>query len=107
MPLLVLAVMVASPVSIPFTLPLLSTIAIALSLLLQVTVLSAAFLGKTVAASVPDFPLINARLVGFKTIEGESKKGKGSYDEIVHAEFYPETESILQTLEEFTGLSGE
>ena len=45
--------------------------------------------------------------LGFKTIEGESKKGKGSYDEIVHAEFYPETESILQTLEEFTGLSGE
>ena len=45
--------------------------------------------------------------LGFKTIEGESKKGKGSYDKIVHAEFYPETESILQTLEEFTGLSGE
>ena len=45
--------------------------------------------------------------LGFKTIDGESKKGKGSYDKIVHAEFYPETESILQTLEEFTGLSGE
>ena len=44
--------------------------------------------------------------LGFKTIEGESKKGKAFYDEEVHAEFYPETESILRTLEEFMDLSG-
>ena len=39
------------------------------------------------------------------TIEGESRKGEASYDGEVHAEFYPETESILQTLEKFTDLS--
>lgn len=44
--------------------------------------------------------------IGFITIEGESEKGKAFYDEEVHAEFYPEAESILRTLEEFTNLSG-
>jgi anionic cell wall polymer biosynthesis LytR-Cps2A-Psr (LCP) family protein len=43
--------------------------------------------------------------LGFMTIDGESGKGKAFYDGEVHAEFYPETESILQTLEKFTGLS--
>ena len=43
--------------------------------------------------------------LGFMTIEGESRKGEASYDGEVHAEFYPETESILQTLEKFTDLS--
>ena len=37
---------------------------------------------------------------------GKKNKTKAFYDEEVHAEFYPETESILRTLEEFMDLSG-
>ena len=39
------------------------------------------------------------------SIDGESRKGEASYDGEVHAEFYPDTESILKTLREFADIS--
>ena len=45
--------------------------------------------------------------LGFKTLEGESVKGKAFYDGEVHAEFYPETASILSVLGEFAELKAE
>ena len=49
--------------------------------------------------------IIHFENLGFMTIDGESQKGKASYDGEVHSEFYPDTESILRTLREFTDLS--
>ena len=43
--------------------------------------------------------------LGFMSIDGESRKGEASYDGEVHAEFYPDTESILKTLREFADIS--
>ena len=45
--------------------------------------------------------------LGFMTIDGESKKGKAFYDGVIHVEFYPETDSILRTLEKFMTIEEE
>ena len=59
------AVIVAVPPALAVTLPLASTVATDVSLLDQVTVLSVALLGSTVAESVAVLPLVSERLVWF------------------------------------------
>ena len=57
------AVMVAVPLATAVTFPLESTVALDVSLLVQVTVLSVAFSGRTVAVSVSDAPIISTSSV--------------------------------------------